>query len=339
MPRKQLNPLYLLLGAGAGLAAGWVIGQSAWILKQLMENTAPRTLANPPQAPATGRAFATTTDGPHWRREHTIDDGIERIVYIPKNRRFQTPIVMQHGMWHGAWCWQTWQEALAEWGWESHAHSLPGHGASPVQRPIALCTLDYYLAFLKAEIDRVTAHAGRRPILMGHSMGGALTQWYLRHVGDDLPAAVLVAPWASHNSMEDGLPRFLKLDPLGAVFTSLTWHAAYTRSPYRAARALTSPDSIYPPEELFGRLGPESALVMMQHNPPFWHPAENVRTPLLWLAGSRDAVIGVDVEWRSANHYGATFRVYDGAHNLMMEPTHRTIAEDIHGWLARQEIK
>jgi pimeloyl-ACP methyl ester carboxylesterase len=100
--------------------------------------------------------------------DRSVEGGIERVVYRPHNRRFNTPIVMQHGMWHGAWCWQGWQELLAEWGWESHAHSLPGHASSPTQRPIRWCTLGYYLDFLKAEIDRQP----RRPILMGHSMAG-----------------------------------------------------------------------------------------------------------------------------------------------------------------------
>jgi alpha-beta hydrolase superfamily lysophospholipase len=78
---------------------------------------------------------------------------------------------------------------------------------------------------------------------------------------------------------------------------------------------------------------------MFQHNPPFWYPAENVQTPLLWLAGESDAVVGVMAEQRSAAHYGATFRVYpEAAHNLMMEPNHRAIALDIHEWLVAQQI-
>jgi len=89
-------------------------------------------------------------------------------------------------MWHGAWCWQGWQARLAAWGWESHAHSLPGHAGSPIQRPIRWCTLGYYLSFLQAEIGRMP----RRPVLMGPSMGGALTQMYLK-AHDDLPVSLL----------------------------------------------------------------------------------------------------------------------------------------------------
>ena len=45
---------------------------------------------------------------------HTVQDGIERIVYRPEVKRFETPILMQHGMYHGAWCWQSWQELFAQ---------------------------------------------------------------------------------------------------------------------------------------------------------------------------------------------------------------------------------
>ena len=94
------------------------------------------------EAPA-GITFRETKDADGLRISHTIEDGIERVTYVPKQRRFETPILMQHGLWHGAWCWRQWQELFAQWGWRSCAFSLPGHGGSPLQRPIAECTLDY----------------------------------------------------------------------------------------------------------------------------------------------------------------------------------------------------
>lgn len=267
---------------------------------------------------------------------HNLEDGIERISYTPKQPRFQTPILMQHGMWHGAWCWQSWQELLAEWGWESHAFSLPGHAGSPRQRPIRWCTLGYYLRFLKAEVDQLP----HRPVLMGHSMGGALVQWYLKYGGDDLPAAVLVAPWVSHSTYTDGLLRFLRLDPVGVLLATLTaWATPYIRTPTHAAKKLISADALYSPEELHARLGPESALVMMQHNPPFWFPAKTVKTPLLWLAGEKDAVVGEAAQRRSAAYYGADYRVVpNAAHNLMMEHNYRETAAMIHDWLNEREL-
>src|SRR5512136_474961 len=171
--------------------------------------------------------------------QHSINNGIERVIYTPQQRRFETPILMQHGMWHGAWCWQHWQELFASWGWESHAISLPGHAGSPAQRPNYFCTLDYYLRFLKAEVERLP----RKPVLMGHSMGGALTQWYLKYVGDDLPAAVLVAPWASHSTVTDSW-RWWRLDLLGVLLVALTGSAQFfIRTPRHAAEKLISSKS------------------------------------------------------------------------------------------------
>lgn len=268
--------------------------------------------------------------------QHYLYHGIERITYIPKERRFDTPIFMQHGMWHGAWCWQQWQELFAQWGWESHAISLPGHAGSHTKRPVYFCTLDYYLKFLEDEISRL----GKLPVLMGHSMGGALTQWYLKYIGDDLPAAVLVAPWESHSVIK-GYPRWVKLDLPGVILATLTCSAnPFIRTPQEAAKKLLSAGAQYTPEEFHAQLSPESLWVMVQHNPPFWHPPKQVKTPLLWLAGEIDATISVEAERRSARHYQADFMlVKNAAHNLMMEHNYGETAEEIQNWLIKRGIK
>jgi pimeloyl-ACP methyl ester carboxylesterase len=334
-PRTKQKNGKLWLGLGLGAVTGWLVTQQLWTLWQLRRRNVRQTLVTHANQGRTGLQFEQTSETAIFKRIHTVEDGLERFIYLPQNRRFETPILLQHGMWHGAWCWQLWQELLAEWGWESHAFSLPGHAGSPTQRPIALCTLDYYLGFLKAEVERLP----RPPVLMGHSMGGALTQWYLKY-GGDLPAAVLVAPWVSHSTFQDGLWRLLQLDPLGCALMSLTWTATpLVRSPLRAARALTSEGAVYSPQALYARLGPESALVLYQHNPPFWSPPRNVGTPLLWLAGEKDAVIGETAERRSAAYYRADYVMVEQAgHNLMMEHNYCQTAEIIHDWLVQQEL-
>ncbi len=264
-----------------------------------------------------------------YKVSRTIHDGIERIVYTPETRGFQTPILMQHGMWHGAWCWRHWQELLAEWGWETHAFSLPGHGESPAQRPIRWCTLGYYLDFLRAEVEQFP----QPPILMGHSMGGALTQWYLKYVGD-LPAAVLVASWTSHNMLPSVL-KFAALDPVGFLLSVATLTTTPTvRDPRRAARMFITEDAVYSPQELYARLGPESLWVLLQYNPLLWSPVARAQTPLLWLAGGSDTVVNEAEQRRSAAHYGAEYVVVEGAgHDLMIEREFRQTAETIHNWV------
>jgi pimeloyl-ACP methyl ester carboxylesterase len=85
--------------------------------------------------------------------EHEMIDGIERITYRPEQPKYKTPLIFQHGAWHGAWCWHYWQELFAEWGWLSHAHSLSAHGGSAKKRPARLNTIGFYRDTLKAQVD------------------------------------------------------------------------------------------------------------------------------------------------------------------------------------------
>jgi len=317
-----------------GFVIVYLLIQISFILWQLIAASDMSRLKTPQNKLAgTGRTFKENHATESYTVSHTVTDGIERIVYTPKKRVHETPILMAHGMWHGAWCWEALQKLFAEWGWESVAYSLPGHAKSPVQRPVWLCTYDYYLAFVRDEVNRLP----RKPILMGHSMGGGLCQWYLRHIADDLPAIVLVAPWVSHNAMKESGLLFLKMDPLGCFLVSLAWNARpFVRSPKAAARALITQDAILSPEELFSKLGTESALVMMQHNPPFWHPAENVNTPILLLAAEKDAVLAVQSLQRTAKHYKADLiEIPNAGHNLMMEKSYKETAQKIDHWLTK----
>ena len=317
-----------------------IVGVMARILilrRALMRIDAHQTIMQDNNTIRGGLTYEEIEETGVFIRRHTVEDGIERIVYTPKNKKYQTPLLFLHGMWHGAWCWQWWQELFAEWGWESHAFSLPGHGLSPEQRPIPQCTLDYYASFLKAEMGRFDSP----PVLLGHSMGGAITQWYLKYVRDDLPAVVLVASWVSHAAMVDGFKQFVKVDPLGTlVLTAIAGNATpYIRSPKVAARKLISQGALLTPEELHARLGPESALVTIQHNPPMWKPKDTVQAPVLYLAGNLDAVLSNSASRKTAEHYGADFIIIEKtAHNLMMEHNYRETAEKIHAWLVVKGI-
>jgi pimeloyl-ACP methyl ester carboxylesterase len=315
----------------------YIIVTNVWILWHLLSDTPARMLANDQnKLRGTGITFSETQDKGSYTILHTIEDGIERIAYTPKERKHETPILMAHGMWHGAWCWQPWQEILAERGWESIAYSLPGHGKSPLQRSLTTCTLGYYLAFVRDEIKRLP----RKPVLMGHSMGGALSQWVLRHVEQDLPAVVLVAPWVSHSMIVEGGWLMTKLDPPGIALSLVTWNATpWVRTPEVAAAKLLSKEALVSPQELKRQLVGESLLVAYQHNPPFWKPAENVKTPMLLLAGEKDAVLSVDSLRKSAAYYNADFVVVSGSgHNMMMEKSYQETARTIDAWLIQKQI-
>jgi pimeloyl-ACP methyl ester carboxylesterase len=256
---------------------------------------------------------------------------LERIVVRPDGATQATPILFVHGMWHGAWCWRDWQQILAAKGWESCAISLPGHGTSPKRKSVRFSTMADYLAVLTSEIERFD----RPPIVVGHSMGGALVQWCLKKVRDDLPAAVLVGSWTAHSTIGDGTLAHLRRDPWGFFEMGLTMSSTpLVRSPKWAASLLITEGATLTPAELHARLCEESALVLSEHNPPLWAPKPNVTSPMLWIAGERDAVISLNGARRSAAFYGADFlSVSDAGHNLMMEKSYAETAGRIDEWL------
>lgn len=264
--------------------------------------------------------------------EHDFTDGIERISYIPDDIRYKTPLIFQHGAWHGAWCWQWWQELFAEWGWVSHAHSLPSHGKSSAKRNIRLYTLGSYRDALTEQINRLDTP----PVVIGHSMGGAITQWYLKDVRD-LPAAVLLASIPLY----DSILRYIIADPIGMALVSLQLHGKpLVRSPERVKHLFLSDNAMMTPEDLYEKLGSESVLVPLQLNPLTWHPKKNPDTAMLVMAAENDTIFTVDEQETLAKHYGADYHLIENtAHNVMMERNYQETAQYLQDWLLKQRIE
>lgn len=101
---------------------------------------------------------------------------LEVISREPRNRRFETPLLFIHGAWHGAWCWDHgFLEYFAEKGFSVHALSLRGHGGSDGGKHLRACRISDYVDDVKSVAEKLDG----RPIIVGHSMGGAVVQKYL----------------------------------------------------------------------------------------------------------------------------------------------------------------
>ena len=86
----------------------------------------------------------------------------------PGPRRPDGPptVVLVHGAWHGAWCWDHAIAAIAADGIQALAIDLPGHGNDPGP----LSDLHGDATHLRAVLDSL----GGPVILVGHSYGGAV---------------------------------------------------------------------------------------------------------------------------------------------------------------------
>ncbi len=74
-------------------------------------------------------------------------------------------VLLIHGSGHGAWCWERLIPQLEARGHRARAIDLPGHGADTT--PLAQVTLERYAEAIDAALP-----AGRRTVLLGHSMAG-----------------------------------------------------------------------------------------------------------------------------------------------------------------------
>ncbi len=261
--------------------------------------------------------------------QREIHDGIERITYLPDEPIFQTPILFQHGAWHGAWCWQWWQELFAQWGWVNHAHSLPAHGESTPSVNIRFCTMNLYRDTLLREMDRCE----QTPVVIGHSMGGAISQWMMKR-RDDLPGVVLLASMP----LRENVLRFFRMDLPGMLQSMLLLHGKpLVNTPEKAAALFISEGAMLDAEAMHAQLVPESILIVPQHM--FWNPHKPNNVPVLVVAAENDAIFSLAEQERLRDFYEADMQIIPNtAHNVMMEHSYREAAQGIHDWLVQRGV-
>jgi pimeloyl-ACP methyl ester carboxylesterase len=117
-------------------------------------------------------------------------------------------MVLVHGAWHGAWCYERVIPLLAGHGVYALARDLPAHGLNarfpasfgvrPLApaafggepSPLAQVTLDDYVAGVVDTIDQMKALGHEKVVLVGHSMGGVPITAVAERVPEKLSALV-----------------------------------------------------------------------------------------------------------------------------------------------------
>jgi pimeloyl-ACP methyl ester carboxylesterase len=243
------------------------------------------------------------------------------------------PVVLIHGAWHGAWCWEgTFLDFFAARGFRVVAVSLRGHGSSALGgTPLWRTSIADYLADVVSIVEKLPA----APILIGHSMGGFVVQKYLerRHA----PAGVLLAPTPPRGQLRS-LARLAREHPLRSLHFGVTGDPAHLYGSIAQARALFFGDQAS--DALVGavvaRLITDSARVI-QYDMVLGDLVDPsaVVNPVLVLAGEKDRIYRPDEARRTARAYDTDARIFEGmGHELMLEPGWAHVAGAIEAWLA-----
>lgn len=258
---------------------------------------------------------------------------LETITRVPQKQTHKTPLLFVHGMWHGAWCWdEFFLPFFAENSYHVTALSLRGHAGS--EGKIAGSTIADYVS----DVERVAKTFDTPPAVIGHSMGGFLTQKYLER--NDAPAAVLLA-----SNPHFGLfPTFLRLvvqRPL-VVLKSLIQRRMrpVVETPEAARWALFSEHM--PKKQLlkyYKKLNDESFRMFIDLlGLNLAHP-KKVKTPLLILGAEKDNAITPSQVHATARAYGLQAEIFPNmAHDMMLEPGWESVAKRILDWLKEREV-
>lgn len=227
--------------------------------------------------------------------------------------RGRPPVLLVHGAWHASWCWtEYWTDYLADRGYTSHALDLRGHGRSPGS--LRRASIRDYVN----DVRTVAQSLAERPVIVGHSMGGFVTQHYLSRFR--ARAGVLMASVPNHGVLPATV-RVARRYPGAFLRANATLNLGpIVDDPGRATSLLFAPQT---PDEYaqryVHRVQDESYLAFVEMI--FMRPKpKQVRDPLFVIGAGNDAIFTPKEIHRTAEAYGTTATMFEGVgHDMMLD--------------------
>jgi len=245
----------------------------------------------------------------------------------------RTPVVLVHGAFVAAWCWQRhWMDYLAGQGYTVVAPSLRGHGHSEGGDRLDHAGIREYVADLRAVVETLP---GPAPVLVGHSMGALVVQRYLEQ--HPAAAAVLMAP-IPREGLAGSTLRMMVAEPLmfaqfglmqtfgsGLVDADIARRAVFSdQLPDTEVAALTRKVQRESQRALFD-------MHLYADSRP-WRVGPSV--PVQVLAAGDDQLFRRSEIRSVAERWDADYRCLDGmGHAMMLEPEWQAPADAMLGWL------
>jgi pimeloyl-ACP methyl ester carboxylesterase len=245
------------------------------------------------------------------------------------------PLLFVHGGWHGAWCWdEHFLDFFAGKGYRALALSLRGHGNSPTFKRLRYCSLDDYVDDVIAVADSLPL----APVVVGHSMGGLVTQKYL--AVHDAPAGVLMGS-IPPRGVGPSFMGWLRRHPWDFARAVITGRSVQFVNPPQRARELlfsaTTPESkvvLYA-----SRLNEESARAGLDALGFSLPRPERVTAKILVLGAQDDFLIGPKWVHATALAYRTEAEIFpEMGHDMMLEPGWASVAHRVHEWLGIQGL-
>lgn len=240
------------------------------------------------------------------------------------------PLLMIHGASGGSWSWENWMPRFAGAGFDCYALNLRGHPPSPPSPALGAVSLRDYADDVEGVMDAL----GEPPVLMGHSMGGAIAQMVAAE--RSVPGLILVgsAPLAGVKFRAAGFNIWAVLNALKTIPAAIR-HRPFMPG-YRVMRDSVM-NHIEPARRraIYARCVPESSTVGLQIlRGSVAADLSRVRIPKLVIGGRDDLTSPIDMQREIAQAQGAEFVELTGhGHLPMLEPGWEQVADGLLQWL------
>ena len=244
----------------------------------------------------------------------------------------KTPVVLVHGAWHGAWCWEgNYLDQFAAAGHPVKALDLRGNGESRARGAMRWNRISGYAD----DIAEVVALCPRPPVVVGHSMGGFALQHAMAR-GVKMAGACLLASAPQHGVWRTSL-HILRTRPITFAKINLLLSLWPVVSDAEAAHALlVEPDAA--PEvkaRLTENLGDEAYLAFLDMLALNLPRKPDAPPPVLIVGGEEDAIFSVKEQQSLQRRFDAPMHILPQTpHNIMMSRASDRSGQIILDWMA-----
>jgi pimeloyl-ACP methyl ester carboxylesterase/thioredoxin reductase len=230
----------------------------------------------------------------------------EIVAAQPESPTGHPPLLMVHGIAHGAWCFaENWLPAAAEQGFPAYAVSLRGHGGSGGARHLRSTLMRDYVH----DVLQAITELPEPPVLIGHSMGAVVAQLVAERY--PLRGLVLLTPAPLHSAIGDlvSIGRDRPADLARAVLGR-----TLSMEPDILFRRLDPPTA----RRYSDRTGAESPLVQWELLAA--RSIGPVECPVLVVGTPEDRLVRVDDVRRTAARFGVEPVWFPGmGHDVMLD--------------------
>jgi pimeloyl-ACP methyl ester carboxylesterase len=254
-------------------------------------------------------------------------------------------IVFIHGMFQNDKSWDNWKTYFEQKGFNCVIPSWPFHEGEPADlrnnppQELGDLTLEEVIESIEGEVMRAggdNTDPEQRPILIGHSVGGLLTQIFVNQGLASL--GVCISPVAPNMMMTIDWPFFKNV--------------ATITNPFKGDKPfLQTPESFH--ESFCNTLNEQQARQAFEATA--LHDSRNVlrgclgsnghvdldvpHVPMLFVCGKEDQIIPYELVEKNAKAYSdevstCSYQVFDGrSHYICNEPGWEQVAETIYDWI------